>query len=142
MALIDTGTTSAPAILLVEDEVLLRMVTADQLRAFGYAVIEAANANEAIKTLQSRAHVDAVLSDIRMPGEQNGVALARWIKTHHTDLPVILVSGDESPDINPDEIEAFFAKPYDVSDIADCIASSLPNAQSRDYPLHRHPEPP
>lgn len=139
MALIDTettvidvasprhGTTSAPAILLVEDEVLLRMVTADHLRALGYMVLEAANASEAIKMLQSTVHIDAVLSDIRMPDERNGVALARWIKTHRPDLPVVLVSGEEPPSISPNEIEAFFAKPYYVDDIVDFIATRLAN---------------
>jgi len=59
------------------------------------------------------------------------VALAHWIKTHHSDLPVIPVSGEESPDINPGEIDAFFAKPYDVNDAADYIASASPTAPYR-----------
>lgn len=122
------GTTHAPVILLVEDEALLRVVTADRLRDCGYAVLEAADADEAMETLQGMVHVDAVLSDVRMTGQHNGVALARWIKARDADLLVILVSGDERPpDIRPGEIEAFFAKPYDVSEVADYVASRLGN---------------
>lgn len=88
---------TAPVVLLVEDEVLLRVTTADELRDRGYVVIEAANADEAIRTLQSKVPVHVVLSDIRMPGEKDGVALAHWNHERHPNLAVILVSGDTPP---------------------------------------------
>src|ERR1700754_4703062 len=85
-------TAPAPVVLLVEDEAFLRLTTADELRDSGYRVIEEANADEAIRTLKSKVRVDIVLSDIRMPGEKDGVTLAHWIKKHYPDLAVILVS--------------------------------------------------
>jgi DNA-binding NtrC family response regulator len=116
---------TAPVVLLVEDEVLLRVTTADELRDRSHVVIEAANADEAIRTLQSKVPVHVVLSDIRMPGEKDGVALAYWIHEHHPNLAVILVSGDTPPVISVGVTEAFFPKPYVVSDVAERIASAL-----------------
>jgi CheY-like chemotaxis protein len=65
----------------VEDEVLVRIKVADELRAQGYAVIEATNASEAISVLQSSMRIDLVLTDIRMPGDLDGLGLARMMRS-------------------------------------------------------------
>ena len=87
-----TTDTGAPqSILVVEDEVLIRMVIADYLRGCGYKVIEAANADEALALLQhEEIAVDAVFSDIEMPGSMDGFGLAKWLRTHRPDTDVLL----------------------------------------------------
>jgi DNA-binding NtrC family response regulator len=107
-----------PAILVVEDEVLIRLVIADYLRECGFKVYEAGTAAEAIEVLESdQASIDLVFSDIRLPGEMNGFALGQWVRTNRPGLPVVLTSGDSKKSDAAKELcenEPFFAKPYDV----------------------------
>ena len=82
-----------PAVLVVEDEVLIRLVIADYLRECGFKVYEAATALEAIEVLESdQASIDLVFTDIRLPGEINGFALGQWVRANRPGLPVILTS--------------------------------------------------
>src|SRR3954471_22630070 len=82
---------SADVILVVDDEVLVRMAIAAYLRDCGYKVIEAASADEAVAVLQHRdTHVDIVLSDIEMPGSMDGFGLSRWTRAERPDLHVVL----------------------------------------------------
>jgi CheY-like chemotaxis protein len=85
----------APAILIVEDEVLLRMAISDYLQECGFKIYEAGTASEAIEMIESgRFAIDLVFSDIRMPGELDGFGLAQWVRKNRPGLPVILTSGD------------------------------------------------
>lgn len=73
-------------ILIVEDEVLVRMTIADYLRECGFQVAEAGSADEALSILNSEMPVDLVFSDVQMPGTMNGFGLAHWIRQHRPDL--------------------------------------------------------
>jgi CheY-like chemotaxis protein len=84
----------AETVLVVEDEVLVRMVIADYLRECGYRVIEAGSAAEAITVLTSPEPVDIVFSDIQMPGEMDGFGLATWVRQNQPGLKVLLASGN------------------------------------------------
>jgi CheY-like chemotaxis protein len=78
-------------VLVVEDEVFVRMVISEYLRGCGYRVIEAANANEALIVLEHlEIAVDVVFSDIEMPGSIGGFELAKWLRTHRSEVDVIL----------------------------------------------------
>jgi DNA-binding NtrC family response regulator len=78
-------------VLLVEDEVLVRMPIAQYLRDCGYKVIETVNADEAITVLlHKETVVDIVFSDIEMPGAVDGFGLAKWIREHRPGLDVLL----------------------------------------------------
>src|SRR5262245_51283940 len=81
-------------VLVVEDEILIRMAIADHLREAGLRVYEATTATEAIDLL---AHcgdeIDAVFSDIMMPGDTDGVGLAAWMDENCPAVPLILTSG-------------------------------------------------
>src|SRR5687767_15993857 len=78
-------------ILVVEDNVLIRMVIATYLRDCGFRVIEAVNADEAIVVLeQSEIRIDVVFSDVEMPGTLDGFGLNRWVREHRAHVPVIL----------------------------------------------------
>jgi CheY-like chemotaxis protein len=82
-----------PTVLVVDDDLLVREPIADYLREVGYAVLEAGDAHEAIDELDHAEHVDLVFSDVRMPGELDGVGLARWLRAHRPDVAVLLTSG-------------------------------------------------
>jgi len=78
-------------ILVVEDDILVRMPIAQYLRDCGYKVIEASNADEAMQVLLHQGtSVDVVFSDIDMPGAVDGFGLAKWIREHRPGLEVLL----------------------------------------------------
>jgi CheY-like chemotaxis protein len=80
-------------VLVVDDDQLVREPIADYLREAGFDVLEAGDAHEAIDLVDHADHVDLVFTDVRMPGELDGVGLARWVKAHRPDLPVLMTSG-------------------------------------------------
>jgi CheY-like chemotaxis protein len=87
----ETSKTAIQTVLVVEDEVFVRMVISDYLRGCGYKVIEAANADEALVVLEhAEVTVDVVFSDIEMPGSKGGFELANWLRTHRPGVEVIL----------------------------------------------------
>lgn len=78
-------------ILVVEDDILVRMPIAQYLRDCGYKVIEASNADEAMQVLQhEETVVDVLFSDIEMPGAVDGFGLAKWVREHRPGLNVLL----------------------------------------------------
>lgn len=81
-------------VLVVEDEVLVRMVIADYLRECGYRVIEAGSAAEALTVLRSPESVDVVFSDIQMPGDMDGFGLAIWVRQNQPRIKMLLASGN------------------------------------------------
>jgi DNA-binding response OmpR family regulator len=84
-----------PAILVVEDDVLVRMALSDYLQECGFKVLEASTAAEAIAMIQGTEFaLDVVFSDVRMPGSMDGFGLAQWVRKHRPGLPVLLASGD------------------------------------------------
>lgn len=109
-----------PAILIVEDEVLIRFVLADYLRECGFKVLEAGDAAEAIQILEAEVDIDLVFSDVQMPGEMDGFGLAQWVRRNRPKLPITLTSGDAKKSAKAKELcenEPFFAKPYDVAKV-------------------------
>ena len=82
-----------PVILVVDDEVLLRCAVAEYLRDCGFHVLEAASGAEAVAVLSADVVVDMVFSDVQMPGELNGYALAQWVRTNRPGIHVLLTSG-------------------------------------------------
>src|SRR5215470_6229019 len=81
------------AILLAEDEVLIRLDMVDQLRQAGFRVFAVANGDEAMKVLQKLGSDFAlVITDVRMPGRTDGAALAAWIRHERPGIKVMLIS--------------------------------------------------
>ena len=123
---------SAPApktracILLVEDELLIRMVIGDSLREAGFEVVEAFNGEEAIDALVAGKAIDLVFSDVRMPGSVDGLELLSFVKHRFPDIPVILTSGHLDPvrAIAAGAV-AFLGKPYAVDTASAMIATQL-----------------
>lgn len=114
-------------ILVVDDEVLVRMVIADHLRDCGFRVFEAGNGSEAIAVLSSGEPVDLVFSDVQMP-ECNGFELARWVRRERPDVKVMLTSGGvKAAETASDLCEngPLLGKPYDVGEVVRRIRSTL-----------------
>ena len=109
-------------VLVVEDEILIRVVIADELRAEGFAVVEAATADEALSYFQAGFQVDLVLSDIELPGILNGLELIRRLRADAPDLLTVLTSG-YSPGFH--EADAFLQKPYEVRQAVALVATLL-----------------
>ncbi len=130
-----TPRSDAPSssILVVEDEVLVRLVIADYLRECGYRVYEAVNAIEAVTMLQApEVTVDIVFSDVQMPGNMDGFGLARWIRNNKPGVRVILTSGVErSADIAATLCEAgpLLEMPYSSQNVVDRIKQLVAKAQ-------------
>ena len=105
-----------PLILVVEDEVLVRGCTAALLEDAGCDVIEAEDAEEALRQFEAHPLVTTLFTDINMPGPFNGLALAHRVFRMRPDVQLILTSGRAPPLAS--EMPAgghFLAKPYDQS---------------------------
>jgi len=90
---IPSRTQDAPAILVVDDEIITRVVIADYLRDCGYRVFEAGTPEDAVTILQSELKVDIVFPDLELPGRSSGLELARWVRKRHPDMRGIVPSG-------------------------------------------------
>jgi len=105
-----------PIVLVVEDEVLLRMGVCDHLRDQGFVVVEAASADEAQSIILAGVDFNIVFSDVNMPGELDGVGLALWLQEEGVGAPIILTSGlahvlDDARARCP-HVSDFVVKPY------------------------------
>lgn len=94
-------------VLVVEDEVVLRMAVSAHLRDAGFVVIEAVDAEEAIELLRANHRIQLVFSDITMPGTMDGDQLADWISDRYPEIRILLTSGITQRGQQP-----FIAKPY------------------------------
>jgi len=89
-------------VLLVDDEELVRLSTADMLADLGYEVVEAETAEAAMELVRGRSRLDLVVTDHLMPG-MTGAELARAVQTLRPGVPILLISGyAESEGIAPD----------------------------------------
>jgi DNA-binding NtrC family response regulator len=116
-------------ILVVEDEVLIRLVIAEYLRECGYRVIEAAHADEALLVLRrSEIAIDVVFTDVEMPGSMDGFALAQWVRNNRPGMDVILAGSVGRAVQAASELcdaQSNVPKPYDPQNIHDRIRRLL-----------------
>lgn len=113
-----TGSTDVPKVLVVEDEMVLRMRAVDIVEDAGFAPIEAVNADEAIAILESRSDIDLLFTDIQMPGSMSGLQLALAVHERWPRIKIILASGQLK--LSKSEIpenSRFFGKPLDSGDM-------------------------
>jgi|SRR6516165_6793535 len=111
-------------VLFVEDEVLIRTPSAQTLRDAGFAVIEAANADEAWSYLEAGGPVDLVFSDIQMPGSMDGVEFARKVREKYARIVIALSSG-KGAFLPTDSQHPFVSKPYRAADVVALVISLL-----------------
>jgi DNA-binding NtrC family response regulator len=116
-------------ILVVEDELLIRLILSDELRDANYDVIEACNADEALAVLKSLVRVDLIISDVRMPGPLDGMGLLAIVRETLPALPVIITSGHLDPSLaKADGATQFLAKPYSMGSIVTAVQDELAKA--------------
>lgn len=112
-------------ILVVEDELLIRIMLSESLRDAGYHVIEANSADEALSLLESFAP-DLILSDVRMPGTLDGMGLLSTVKNSHPEIPVIIASAHfESHVAIASGAADFVAKPYTCELVVKIVEKQL-----------------
>jgi PAS domain S-box-containing protein len=110
--------------LLIDDEDLVRMTTADMLADLGFDVIEAMSAEEGLRLIEEGIAPDVVVTDHLMPG-MTGADLVRLLRNTRPDLPVLVVSGyAEAEGIPPDT--ARLTKPFRNADLAASLSALLP----------------
>jgi len=124
-------------VLVVEDEILIRLALADHLRDCGLTVYEAASGEEAVDLLTHHGgDIDAIFTDIMMPGSIDGLALQAWAARNYPGVPVILTSGAPGENAIVRTLEnagLFFLKPYNMDRVAALLTEKAKErAQSRD----------
>jgi PAS domain S-box-containing protein len=110
--------------LLVDDEELVRMTTADMLMDLGFDVVEVASAEEASHMIEEGAELDIVITDHLMPG-MSGADLVRALRVTRPTLPVLLVSGYAEAEGIPSDT-ARLTKPFRNADLAASLVALLP----------------
>jgi CheY-like chemotaxis protein len=88
-----SGDTASATVLVVEPDILVRMVIIDYVRDCGYKVVEGVNADEALAVLGAGTKIDVILTEVQLSGSRDGFGLARQIREDHPEIDVILTSG-------------------------------------------------
>jgi CheY-like chemotaxis protein len=111
---IATGAT----ILVVEDEALIGEMVAEALQEQGFQVFVASNAADALRYVESGAAIDALFTDIHLPGGMNGSELASRVRSLRPEMPIVYASGRWHPTDHDGLVtrSAFLPKPYDPRD--------------------------
>ena len=105
-------------ILVVEDEALIGTMIADALEEQGFEVFLASNAADALRYIESGAKVDALFTDIHLPGGMDGSELASRVRELRPDMPIVYASGQWNPTDRNRLVSrsVFLSKPYDPRD--------------------------
>ncbi len=120
-------------ILLVDDDEGMRCILSEYLGAIGHDCALASNVIEAKRQLEGF-KFDLVLSDINMPGE-SGMDLLQHASSHYPDMPIMLMTADESPRIKKESFSmgasAFISKPFRLAELLDKINGALESRSHR-----------
>lgn len=116
-------------VLIVEDEMLLRMRAVDMVEDAGFTPVEAVDADEAVAILESRSDIALLFTDIQMPGSMDGLELAEAVHKRWPPIKIILVSGQlklANTDIPADS--RFFGKPLEAGAMIAQLQSMIGHA--------------
>lgn len=111
-------------VLVVEDEAIIRIETVQMIKDAGYAVLDAPNTDDAIKILESRGDIRAVFMEIRVPGQLDGMGLARAIAERWPSVRLIATSSVPKIDKFPADWR-YIPKPYESGQIAAALRGLL-----------------
>ncbi|HLV06093.1 MAG TPA: response regulator [Croceibacterium sp.] len=112
-----------PKVLLVEDELLVREVAAEDLSDLEFKVVSASDGDEALARLQEQQDFDLLFTDIRMPGSADGWALASEAKRLIPGLRVIYATGFGDAGDNLEPGECYVRKPYNQDELKKALAT-------------------
>jgi signal transduction histidine kinase/CheY-like chemotaxis protein len=117
-----------PTVMLVDDEPLIRMVTAEHLSDLGYTVIEAGDAHEALRLLDGQP-IALLITDVGLPGGMNGRQLAEAVREHRPELEVLFITGyAENAVFNHGHLERgmhMMNKPFQMDAFAEKVAGLI-----------------
>lgn len=117
---------TAPILLVVDDEVLVRMLACDILADGGFHCVEAVNAEEALALIDARPDIALMFTDVDMPGEINGSGLAHLVAMRAPAVKILVTSGAAALQASDLPAEArFIQKPYMPSELLDLIGEML-----------------
>jgi CheY-like chemotaxis protein len=126
---LETG--SGIAVLVVDDEPLVRMDMAGILRRAGFHVEEASNSDEALRKLHGSGYrLGALVTDVQMPGTMSGYGLAKRIRDRFPQAAIVVISGVVRP--SPGEMPSnatFLAKPVIPERLVRAINEALAKAE-------------
>jgi two-component sensor histidine kinase/FixJ family two-component response regulator len=128
-----------PIVLVVEDDMVLRMRAVDVVEDAGFTPLEAVNADEAIAILESRPDISLLYTDVQMPGSMDGLKLAHAVHGRWPHIKIILVSGQVA--ITDDEKprnSRFFGKPISMKQIVSELHEMIGAGLSDDIPVFAH----
>ena len=114
-------------VLVVEDDPALRELYRSALRAAGYAVVGVEDGIDALRLIEG-GKPGALVLDLALP-RLSGRAVSRELRAHeHTqDIPVIIVTGTDTSDLNPDQFACILHKPIDPDALVDAVQKSVRN---------------
>jgi two-component sensor histidine kinase/CheY-like chemotaxis protein len=139
-----------PKVLIVEDELILRMRAVDIVEDAGFIPVEATNADDALAILESCSDIGLLFTDIQMPGSMDGLKLAHAVRERWPLIKIILVSGQLTlTDADKPADSRFYGKPLDVkhmiAELQDMMGKGVlkiaPNELATLITKASHPEP-
>src|ERR1700710_2900506 len=103
------------AVLVVEDDAILRLHALDIVEEAGFTAIEAKNADEAIAILETRSDIALLFTDVHMPGSMDGLKLAHAVRNRWPPIKIVVVSGHVRLEQNELPSQSrFFGKPFEA----------------------------
>lgn len=113
-----------PIMLVVDDEPLVRMELIEIAEEGGFDTVQAGNAAQALRILESRQDIRVVFTDIRMPGDMDGLALAHVVRKRWPPTIIVICSGNAQPrqEELPENV-VFLSKPCGGQKTADLMSS-------------------
>lgn len=111
-------------ILIVDDDLLVRLNTVEILEAAGFEVIEACDVGSALVALKRDPRVGLVCTDVNMPGEINGIDLAMEVRNRRPEIKVIVMSGCSKRYDCPADMP-FIAKPFRSNRLVELVREQL-----------------
>ena len=133
------GQLATPAILIIEDNELLKVFLLNLVEAVGFVAVQARNADEALLVLASRPDIALLITNVVMPGSINGVEFAHEVARRWPAVKIIVASGQ--PGLAESDLplkSLLFAKPYHEEEMAFEIRSLMAtDANARDARLNQ-----
>jgi CheY-like chemotaxis protein len=109
-------------VLVVEDEMFLRMTAVDMIQSVGFEVLQAGTADEAISILETRDDIQIMFTDVQMPGSMDGLKLARAVRGRWPPIKIVATSGQVH--VTKDDLPEggrFLPKPYTTFQLASTL---------------------
>jgi len=128
-------TAALRAVLVVEDEMMLRMRAVDMVEDAGFTAVEAINADDALAILESRSDIELLFTDIQMPGSMDGLKLAHAVHERWPLIKIILVSGQLKLTDGDKPVDSrFFGKPLGVKQMIEVMQDMMGKGSLRIAP--------